>query len=1055
VSLRLASSRANFIQGINIKKPSEQAGILSKKYQALMDRARQRVNEEKARMEDEAAALIDSTRARDPKSLAPVTGVKIDPARCVVARDYFDLNLLHSTGQQVDCRVELLKRDDAPGRGTSGDILICEIDNTGRWLLFPPVQSNRISARAGENAGEIVVMVRGVASSGKEWDELLTLHTADEEVRFEWIQMLGLSPVPPRLDRTRSFKATTAPRPESSHGSSLLSASTASTTPLKSRTPSPSQVEVPIGEQAGSDSKIWGHDTSEWRYGSSAVSSVSSVLSSEMPTIHEKKPLRRSRSPDSSHASWSSYTASDVYQAPRATDRGSPRSEASTPKSLNEAMEQAGSPSLKRAKAARYRSGPPSPIKSYSDDHTPRFSSNPAASLSSTEDKSKSKPRKHSSGRGYSVWMPGSGAEDSDESEEDGSMVSSYLSGRPPLHRKTSSVPSTSLPTIPKRKPVEPSTPNSAMRDVSLPVPSPKDAPSTAPAKLQKRQPSTSNSLPTTPVQDQPPPPPPHRTPSQQQVKFAPTPVFTPNSQVKRRSSSPLKHEYQPSSPSLSSELSSEDSASQYSDQSMTEESSEDELDDGDDIASSLISSLVSKTIPTARAPQSLPKPSAITPPETLYSQPNSTLKPSESASQGGYRSVPLQADKAAKSIASIFCWSDRGQWQILHADECSIIVSPGLIQAFEMTAEHSTDAVPNDKPLVALELTPIVPLRRGTALDITIRSPATPASKLKPGNNIMFRSRSTDECEALYNLINRARINNPTYIALQNARPPTGESSWASVMDRNNGASVGAPSSWWQFGTSTSRSKSYRASTRAPSTAGNTESSVGTISSVMNAMKRLSGSSKLLDSARSRMSLSRDGGSDGSGGSGGRSPPAFVDPKNPGDGLGPMGPSLGITNAKIRLYVRQPKGGKWQDLGSARLSIMQRELDQGINTPAMIQTGVEKRIIVTGKGKSSFGSLGGTARLGAIILDVTLGESCFERVARTGIAVSVWEDVLGESGGVAATGGVSEKRIKVYMIQVSSCFPRRFKCILLTSMQLKSEHECAYTFSLLGKLRY
>src|ERR1700712_5161947 len=138
-------NRTNFVQGINIKKPSEQAGILSKKYQALMDRARQRVNEEKARMEDEAAALIDPTRARDPKSLAPVTGVKVDPTRCVVARDYFDLNLRHSTSQQVDCRVELLKRDDAPGRGTSGDILICEIDDTGRWLLFPPVQSNRIS----------------------------------------------------------------------------------------------------------------------------------------------------------------------------------------------------------------------------------------------------------------------------------------------------------------------------------------------------------------------------------------------------------------------------------------------------------------------------------------------------------------------------------------------------------------------------------------------------------------------------------------------------------------------------------------------------------------------------------------------------------------------------------------------------------------------------------------------------------------------------------------------------------------------------------------------
>ncbi|TID18061.1 hypothetical protein E2P81_ATG11030 [Venturia nashicola] len=1029
------------LKGINIKKPSEQAGILTTKYQSLMDRARQRVEEEKARMEDEAAALIDATRARDPKSLAPVTGVKIDPARCLIARDFFDLKLRHSSGQQVDCRVELLKRDDAPGRGASGDILICEIDETGRWLLFPPVQSNRISSRAGNEPGEIVVMIRGVASSGKEWEELLYLKTADEEIRFEWIQMLGVSPVPPQLERIKGFK-TTAPRPASSHGSSRPSASTQFTVPLKSRTPSPTQVQIPIGEQAGSGSKKWGHDTSEWRYEPSAASTVSSVLSSvlssERATVQPKKPSRRSRSPESSFVSSSSYTASDLYQASQATDRRSPLGGSSAPKGIDDAMRHAGSPSLRRTKAARYRSGPPSPVKppTSDDNHTPRFSSNPGTNQPRTDGRSDNKPRKRSGGKGFSVWIPGSGADNSDESSEDEeSMVSSYLSGRPPMHRKTSSVPSISLPTISKRKNLEPAPPKSAMRDMSLPKPSQQEATSNTPSKLQKKQTSASKSLPTTPIEDQPPPPPPHRTPSQQQVKFAPTPTFTPTSKVKRRSSSPLKHEYQPSSPSLSSEYSSEDSASQYSDESMTEESSADEVDDGDDIASSLISSLVSKTAPPvaqARIPKldiaTPSRPATITPPETIYSQPNSTLKPSESASQGGYRGVPQQVDKVAKSIAAIFCWNnERGQWQILHTDECSIVITPGLIQAFEMSPEHSTDVVPSGRPLISQELTPIVPLRKGTGLDITIRSPATPASKLHPGNNIMYRGRSLEEIEKFYTLLNWARINNPTYIALQNARPSTGESSWASVMDQNSGAAVAGSGSWWQSGTSTRRSKSYRASTRAPSTAGNTESSVGTMSSVTNAMKRLSGFGKPRTS----------GGSEESGGSGGHSPIAFVDPRNPGDGLGPMGPSLGITNAKCRLYVRQPKGGKWQDLGSTRLTIMQKELDQGVNTPAMIQTGVEKRIVVSGKGKSKLGGFGGVVGQGAVLLDVTLGESCFERVARTGIAVSVWEDVVGSAGGVAATGGVTEKRIKVYMIQ------------------MKNERDCAFTFSLLGKLRY
>jgi hypothetical protein len=69
-----------------------------------------------------------------------------------------------------------------------------------------------------------------------------------------------------------------------------------------------------------------------------------------------------------------------------------------------------------------------------------------------------------------------------------------------------------------------------------------------------------------------------------------------------------------------------------------------------------------------------------------------------------------------------------------------------------------------------------------------------------------------------------------------------------------------------------------------------------------------------------------------------------------------------------------------------------------------------EKRILVTGKTQ------------GQTLLDVTLSESCFERVARSGIAVSVWEDVVGADGRigtVGAVGGVSGARARVFMIQV------------------------------------
>lgn len=140
----------------------------------------------------------------------------------------------------------------------------------------------------------------------------------------------------------------------------------------------------------------------------------------------------------------------------------------------------------------------------------------------------------------------------------------------------------------------------------------------------------------------------------------------------------------------------------------------------------------------------------------------------------------------------------------------------------------------------------------------------------------------------------------------------------------------------------------------------------------------------------------------------------------------------MGLSNAQIRLYIRET-ASRWRDMGKARLTIMQP-------TPPALHPGSadgsrpnaahlrEKRIMVNGNTK------------GEVLLDAQLGESAFERVARTGIAVSVWEDVIGPNGEVGvvnAVGGVGAGRAKVYMIQ------------------MKSEAETAYTFSIVGKLRY
>ncbi|KAK1070370.1 hypothetical protein LTR33_010672, partial [Friedmanniomyces endolithicus] len=152
---------------------------------------------------------------------------------------------------------------------------------------------------------------------------------------------------------------------------------------------------------------------------------------------------------------------------------------------------------------------------------------------------------------------------------------------------------------------------------------------------------------------------------------------------------------------------------------------------------------------------------------------------------------------------------------------------------------------------------------------------------------------------------------------------------------------------------------------------------------------------------------------------SSGAATPIPIDPK--------LGTPLGITNAKIRLYIRET-ASKWRDMGSARLSVLLPPRQDPAALAANPRlTGLEKRILICGKSK------------GETLLDATLGESCFERVARTGIAMSVWEEAMRPNGEalVGPSGGVSNARSKVYMVQ------------------MKSERDAAYTFGLVGKLRY
>lgn len=986
---------AKTFKGFNHVQPSPTASNMVEKYQQLVIEARKRSNEERARLEDEAAASIDPKRARDLRNLGPLAGVSIDPTRCVHARDYFDMELRHSSGQQLDCKVELILRDDANGRGNSGDILICEVSDVGRWLLFPPVRLDLISARSSKERGQLVVMVRGKQPDGREWQELLSLRANEDEAAPEWIEMLGTDPAPPALMRGPSF-LTSAPRP----GSSEHSPTKASPTAVQSRSSPLADVEVPIGEIASTASQVWEDNTSH----------VSSDFVDESPVratsgTVRRKPVPRSKSGGDRNYSMTNSPLRELFTSidSALSDHGG-------------SIKEASGPSLRRSKAKKYRQSPvsppgspplsessrgsfidrPEPLKPSRPTHSRTQSEMTASTYMSGETTSTGTENRKKS---YTVWLPSSTvASDESEEEDDDCYGLPQTPTRPLSHRRTSSVPSMNLPNLPKvRRSPSPSTPSQPEKHDEL------LNPSSAPAKLQKRKKSVSIEPIAKAIPDSSPPP---------KSKFFSIPTFTPAFLKKhRRSSSPLKHQYEPSIISDSS------SDSIYSDEDDIDDSLTSESSDSEAVAE-ILDNIKS---PGLESVDEFLKP---TPPASLPSLPTNTLSPSQSASQAPYRAVPHQNVGAQRTVASIFSWSDRGAWEPLHPQECSIIVTPGLVEAFALNSTPPSSSSGSDttspstrgfKPLVAFELTPLVPLRRGTALDISIRSPPTENSQIRSSNNVMLRSRSPEECEHLYSLINFARINNPTYIALQNARGPFNENTWAAAMDRRN--SIRTPkNSWWNL--PSRKSSTYRSKSSRPQSVA-TDSSVGTTNSALSALKRFSGSNNIFDIAKSKIT-SRDGSlATSESMSSGSSTPIVMDPS--------LGTPLGITNAKIRLHLRETQT-KWRDMGSARLTILLPPRPSA-NAPASPRTtGLEKRIVVHGKTH------------GETLLDVTLGESCFERVARTGIAVSVWEDNMGpngELGHAAAVGGVMSSKAKIYILQ------------------MKSERDATYTFGLVGKFRY
>ncbi|KAL4809199.1 hypothetical protein BDV18DRAFT_76644 [Aspergillus unguis] len=975
---------AKTFKGINMLEPSSKAEEVCLSYQNLVNEARRRAREERARLEDESASAIDSSRARDPETLGALTGVNVDKTRRVRARDFFNLTLFHSSGQVIDCRAEILFRDNPSDQGPGGDLLICEVDHADRWLLFPPVDIGCVSARHGDSKGEIVVMIRSPSIRERRFQELLSLRIDEEDVGMEWVQMLGRTPVPPAISRSQSFIERARQRQRAQTVSSPNEVSLAQRTP-----PSPTNVAIPIGEKPTSSRASRRSWTAKEQW--SDPSTIDSLAATESQ-ISSQTDITRESDYDVAEAEASKSS----QQSPSILHSRDPRKLVIGDDKSPQGLKRSGAKRI--SKYGELTQSPLSPTGLNAPD---------AAPSTPTRDRDQATPTK----------------------QNDKATAKTPSRPEPEESPRVSSVPSAILPSIPKLR--------QGSSTSYIPEDEPEedyhlDALPETPTKRKSHSRSGSESDASN--GDEPPPPPPHsRSPSSTSSSLTSTPILSPTGRVRRRGSSPLKHEYEPSTASDSysdSDTSTVRRYDMYSDSDTVTDSSD---EDSEDEIPSRVRSRVSRG--TSKL-------------EEEESELSSTLSLSNYANQAGYRSVPSQPSKSSSAIATVFAWSEKGSWDNIFPDECKIIISPGLVEAYEMKDDplaNGDDALSKDvRPIIALELTPLVPIRRGTAIDISIRSPPTPRSKITSSNNIMFRSRNAEECEGLYGLINQARTNNPTYIALQNARGPLDD--LPAPLERANKTSgfFGWPR----------RRKSYRASASPRSLADNSESSVGTMSSAFSALKRFGQGSKMFSISRSSVTSRKKDGEGGSLYSSSAASGGFN-----GGGISRIAAAIkgvdgiGLSNAKIRLYARETQS-KWRDMGAARLTIMpapspeprrpdsaQMPMPDGstpeastenISPPSsgaaspnrVMEQRNEKRIIIRGKTR------------GEVLLDVCLDESCFERVARTGIAVSVREE--NEDGPtVAQKGGVTSGSSRVYMIQ------------------MKGEAEAAYTFGLVGKLKY
>ena len=517
------------------------------------------------------------------------------------------------------------------------------------------------------------------------------------------------------------------------------------------------------------------------------------------------------------------------------------------------------------------------------------------------------------------------------------------------------------------------------------------------------------------------PPPPAHKAPVQMSAPIIDPPVdlTPPSTRIRRRTSSPLKHEYQPSDMSSGSESTSASSESE------SDSSSDDELEE-DDVPDTLPGISI-KQRPDLGANESVVSESSIT--------------PSNSASQAGLPGLQASYPSAynLQLLASISYWSNRkGQWKDLGDATSAIVITPGLIEAYShgtkpISTQHgpgfgnpSSEGLDEGaaRPLIALDLTPLVMIRQSTAVDLEIRSPVRSYAKychLDTGI-FRFRAQSPAELHDLYTAVHESRMNNAKFKALEEEARFRSFGQPQPTDNAGDDTSSRRRRSW--FG----RKNSYRASARAPSQSQGSSSSV----SATSFLRRLTGGGggfNIHGSSIDRQSGAGSGGAnsfytssgsssaDGAGAGAGGGGFSIAAPRSPSVSLAESSnrgvQALGSSNIKMRCHL-QTSTNKWEDRGNCMLTIARPP--PGARQELTIYHGLEKRVLVVSIPRKQ-------SETPLVMVDVVVGSACFSRLAARGIILNVWEEIRDEQnrvGSAPSTGAVSG-RVRKWCFQFSS----------------------------------